>query len=90
MAILTTVEKAPILNQDGVQLVPSQYTAVSADASVATILNQSTKLWVSAGVPGTTTITATRIADGSTATAEVTVVLPAIPFSITVGAPVPK
>jgi len=90
MATLTTVQKAPILNEDGVHLWTAGYTATSAGTNVATILSQDNHLWIAANQPGTTTITATRVADGATATTDVTVVLPAVPFSITVGAPVAK
>lgn len=88
MATLTTLEKAPVLD-DADNHLGESYDVQSSDTAVATTAKATGQLWYvyGAGV-GTTTLTATRIADGGTATLEVTV--SAAPFVIKLGAPVAK
>lgn len=89
MATLTTVEKAPILDQAGLNLTSSNAQIAISDTAIVTAVLVAGKWYASAGVPGTATITATRLADGSTATLDVTVVA-ATPFAISLGTAVPK
>lgn len=90
MATVTTVEKAPILDEAGAQLSPFTHTATTDNPAVASIINVDAKLYVGGVAPGTATVTAIRLADGATATAQVTVTATAVPFSITIGTAVPK
>ena len=78
MPTLTTVQKAPLLDETGTQILGTAATVTSANPLVATTVVSNSRWWVSAGTPGTTTITATRVT------------APAVPFSISLGAPVPK
>lgn len=87
MPTLTTAQKAPILDQDGVQLLVTSSTVSSSDPEVCTPLNQGENQWYAvAQAPGTCTLTASR--GGQNATLEVTVI--AEPFSIQLGTPEPK
>ena len=80
--MLTTAQKAPILDEDGTPLTHATATAESSNPSVASLDFQgsSVTLYCNAQTPGTTTLTVTRISDGQVATLEVEVT--AEPFSI--------
>ena len=90
MPTLTTIEKAPILNEAAVHLSTSMATVVSSDPAVVSINTTSSKFFANGVTPGQATVTATRIADGSQASVLVEVVVPATPFAITLGTPVAK
>jgi len=92
MATLTTIEKAPVLDGNNAILTGGQYAVVSSDTGVVTLGDfggNNTVGAFAAGV-GTATITATRNADGATATVDVTVVLDPGGFAIHLGTPTPK
>lgn len=95
---MLTTEKAPVLDADGLPLGTvgqTLYTATSSDTAVASVRWDNWQAWVYGETAGTATITATRLADGATSAVDVTVEAPAPPpvlppFSISLGAPVPK
>lgn len=90
MASLTTLEKAQILDDAGTPLNSGSYSATSSNPAVASIGDGGGfTLAVLGQSAGTATITATRNADGETATLEVTVTSGA-PFTISLGVPSPK
>ena len=88
MAIISTTQKAPVLDQDGVQLTSAEASVFSSDPAVASI-DWAAGIYVVGQTVGTVTLTATRLSDGSTAELDVEVVADA-PFSISLGTPVPK
>lgn len=89
MAQITTLEKAPVLDQDGNQLTTANSSVFSSDDAVASIEWAAGPVFVVGETVGTVTLTATRLADGAVSTLEVNVVA-AAPFAITLGAAVPK
>lgn len=90
MASITTLEKAPVLDQDGASLVSGTHTVISSDPAVAKLeFGTSYSWWVIGQIIGTATVTATRLADGATADLEVEVVA-GTPFAITLGPAVPR
>ncbi len=90
MAQLTTLEYAPVLDGNGVNLFPGTYSAVSSDPAVASIgqsgLGGGATIVVNGLSAGTATITATRNVDGATASLDVTVTA-ANGFTIQLGTP---
>jgi hypothetical protein len=85
--MLTTTQKAPLLDQDGTQLAVGVENASSSDNAVAYCENQSNLWWVVAAGAGTCTVTANR-SGFAPATLEVTVT--EATFSIQLGTPEPK
>ncbi len=87
MATLTTLQKADVLDQDGDNLFTSTHSVISSDPAVARMEQGNGYSWMVAGqTVGEATITATRLADGATASLEVEVV-PGTPFAITLAVP---
>lgn len=89
MTTLTTIQKAPILDQDGNQLTTVTSTVFSSDNNIVGIDYASGPVFAVGTGSGTATLTAHRLIDGTSATLEVTVTNGA-PFSITLGAPLPR
>ena len=93
MATLTPREKAPVLDQDDVQLGTvnlNTHTVVSSDSAVADVQWLDWRAWIFARAIGETTITATRLSDGAVAVLDLEVVAPTLPpFSISLGAAEP-
>lgn len=84
--MLTTLQKAQILDEAGNPLHQGTHAATSSDPAVASIGDGGGfTLAVVGNSAGTATITATRNADGATATLTVEVTAPATPFAITLG-----
>lgn len=94
MATLTTAEKAPIVDADGVQLGAqgqTLYDIATSDAGVVVVSWEDWRPVAVAQAVGEATLTATRLADGAVATLDVEVVAATLPpFTIDLGAPVPK
>lgn len=88
MATLNALKKAPILDQDGVNIEAPAYSVTTSDPLVAPVSYPGYKWHVSGLAAGTATITATRTLDGAVAVIGVEVVAPA-PFSISLGAESP-
>lgn len=93
MATLAPHTKAPILDQDGVQVGTvnlNTHTVVSSDNAVADVQWLDWRAWVFARTIGTATLTATRLSDGAVAELDIEVVAPTLPpFSISLGAAEP-
>lgn len=89
---LTTLEKATVDDDTDHALNVGSYSVVSSDPAVASVNTNESGYWFCYGnTAGTATLTATRNADGETATVEVTVEAPALPgFEIHLGAHSPK
>jgi uncharacterized protein YjdB len=83
---LSTIQQAKLLDGNNAQLLPAAYSAYSSDHAVATIAIVVGALTVVAQGAGSATITATRVADGATATLVVDVAA-AAGFTIQLGAP---
>jgi len=86
---IDTTQYAPIEDGNGVALPPGSFSATSSDPAVASIGSAPGAIAVVGQAAGTATITATRNADGATATLTVTVT-GADAFTIQLGAPQPK
>ena len=80
-ATINVHKKAPILDQDGVQMTSAD-AVTSSNPTVCSIANDA-GLFAVGNLPGTATISAIRIADGSTASLDVEVV--GLPFAISLG-----
>jgi hypothetical protein len=93
MATLAPLTKAPVLDQDGEMLGAdgrNTHNVVSSDPAVADVQWLDWRPWIFARALGETTITATRYADGATATLELEVAAPVLPpFAISLGDAVP-
>lgn len=85
---LTTAQKAPILDENGVQLDKDHYVVSSSNPAIASIDWQTGPVFVAGEAPGTVTLTATRNSTGAQATLSVEV--DGLPFSISLGAAVAK
>lgn len=91
---LLTTEKATIDGDDNFALRTNTFTCESSDPTVAAVDGTSVigpdgfGFWFLVGqAPGTVTVTATRVADGRTATVDVAVSAPELPaFTIHLGA----
>ena len=90
MATLNALNKAPVLNQDGIQITSIGHQLASSDTGVASVAYEpgSGNWWATGVAAGTATLTATRTLDGAVATLEVTVTA-AVPFAISLGAESP-
>ncbi len=90
MATLTTAEKAPLNCSDGPILAGGPYSIGTSAGGVASfaIGDLGSPVYVVGQTAGEATITVVRLADGATATLDVEVT--AGPFTISLGAPVPK
>jgi len=87
MATLTSTRKAPILDENGVQLTTDVANVSSSSVGVVAIQWAGGPVFAVGGNVGEATLTATRIGSGVTATLVVQVT-PA-PFAISLGAEVP-
>lgn len=87
MDTLTTLEKATVDDAANHALPAGSFSVTSSDTAVATV-NTDGGFWYCFGqTAGTSTLTATRNADGATATLDITVTTPALPgFTIQLGA----
>jgi uncharacterized protein YjdB len=85
---MNTTQKAPVLDQDGVQLTVGTSSVVSSDPGVARVDWEAGPITISGISAGTATITATRALDSATAELEVEVT--DAPFAISLGNPVPR
>jgi hypothetical protein len=89
MATLNALKKAIVNGPDGASLLNTHANVVSSDANIVAVqLTGNGEFFAAWAAPGTATLTATRLADGVTATLDVTA-LPASPFSISLGDEVP-
>lgn len=86
--MLTTAEKAPLLDQDGNPLSPSEATAVGTNDFIFTVDTSGDAIYVVGKGAGTATLHATRTSDNVNASLEV--VVDAEPFTISLGTPEPK
>lgn len=87
MATLNVHMKAPIIDQDGVQVTRADTVTSSNPAVCAIAVGDSDGLFAVGNLSGTSVISAYRVADGSLATLDVEVV--GLPFAISLGAEVP-
>lgn len=81
---LNALKKAPILNEAGVALAATKYSAVSSNPAAVAIVTSSGNLFAQGIAAGTATVTATRLLDGATATLDIEV-FAAVPFTISLG-----
>lgn len=87
MADLLTTQKATIDDDTAHALQGGSFGAVSSDPAIASVANIGGYLYVVAHSAGTVTLTATRNADGATATLDVSVAAPEVgTFVIQLGA----
>jgi hypothetical protein len=86
--MVSSLEKAPVLNGSGEPLATTEASVAGTSAAVFTTAVEDGIHYVVGQGPGTATLNATRTSDGAQAAVEVTVT--AVPFSISIGTPVPK